>query len=197
MDPWFLARPRWALSIAAALFVAVFVVRMSVGSTGDAISMLYTLPIALLALAFGRFAGIAAGLLAVLLVLAWGLLGNVDLTLLGWVSRVVPLLLLGFLLGDATDRLSAADARHRALEAAAQRQLAATEVNDTLVQGMSAAMWSLESGRHERGMSTLRETLELGHELVSKLLRDADAGPGGRHRPSGHDSGNGSRTNGT
>lgn len=187
-DPWFLARPRWTLAVAAGLFVAVLVLRMQVGTTDDAISMLYTLPIALLALTFGRKAGVAAGVLGVALVGLWGLLADADISLLGWVARVTPLLMLGFLLGDASDRLSAANARRRDLEAAAQRQLAATEVNDTLVQGMSAAMWSLESGRHESGMSMLRETLELGHQLVSRLLRDSHAGPGGRHRPTGHDS---------
>jgi surface antigen len=125
---------------------------------------------------------VLAGLLAVGLVAAWVVLDDVELSALGWASRVLPLLLLGGLLGDASDRLAAADARRRALEAAAQRHRDATEVNDTLVQGMAAAKWAFEAGRTESGLRTLTETLEVGHQLVSKLLREADMGLDG-HRP--------------
>jgi hypothetical protein len=183
--PWFRDRPALTVGVAAVLFVAVFAVRLLVGDVEDALNLLYTLPVALVAMAFGRNAGIGAGLLAVVLVGAWVLIDDVDLSPLGWASRVVPLLLLGGLLGDASDRLVMADARQRALEAAAQRHRDATEVNDTLIQGMAAARWALEAGRHESGLRTLTQTLEHGHELVSKLLREADMGLDG-HRPPGH-----------
>ena len=183
--PWFLERPRSAVVVAAALFAAVFVLRLLDHNSGDAVALLYTLPIALLALTFGRNVGVAAGLLGVLLVLGWGVIVQPDIGPLGWVSRLLPQLLLGYLLGDAADRVMAANEHRAALEVAQERHLAAIEVNDTLVQGMAAAMWSLDAGRTEAGMATLRETLELGHELVSKLLRDADAGPGGTNRPTG------------
>jgi hypothetical protein len=180
--PWFRARPRAALVVAGVMFAAVLVLRLSVDAVSDAISLLYTLPIALVALAFGRTAGLAAGAGALVLVWSWTVVNDVDLSTLGWVSRAVPLVLLGFLLGDASDRLDRAEAQRVALEAAAQRHRDATEVNDTLVQGMSAAKWALESGRTESGLKTLDETLKLGHELVSQLLRDADMGVNG-HRP--------------
>jgi hypothetical protein len=179
---WFRERPHWALTVAATLFAGVFVLRLTTGSVDDAINMLYALPVALVALAFGRTPGVLAGLLAVALVAAWVVLDGVELSALGWASRVLPLLLLGGLLGDASDRLAAADARHRALEAAAQRHRDATEVNDTLVQGMAAAKWAFEAGRTESGLRTLTETLEVGHQLVSKLMREADMGLDG-HRP--------------
>ena len=153
--PWFRDRARWAITVATALFVAV---------------------------AFGRSAGLTAGLLAVVLVITWAAVREVDLTLLGWVSRVVPLLLLGGLLGDASDQLAVAGVRQLALEAAEQRQREATEINETLIQGMAARKWALEAGRYNAGLSTLEETLEVGHNLVSKLLREADMGPNG-HRP--------------
>jgi hypothetical protein len=163
--------------------VGVFVLRLLDQNSGDAVALLYTLPIALLALTFGRTVGLAAGLLGVLLVVGWGVIVQPDIGPLGWVARLLPQLLLGYLLGDAADRVKVANEHRAALEVAQERHLAAVEVNDTLVQGMAAAMWSLDAGRTEAGMATLRETLELGHELVSKLLRDADAGPGGTHRP--------------
>jgi hypothetical protein len=180
--PWFRARPRWVLAVAAALYLVFFLLRLAVGGPDDAVNMLYALPIALVALAFGRVGGLVAGLVGVALVGAWVLLDDVGLSAIGWASRVVPMLLLGGLLGDASDRLADADARQRLLEAVAQRHRDATEVNDTLVQGMAAAKWALEAGRYESGLKTLEETLQVGHELVSKLMREADMGLDG-HRP--------------
>jgi signal transduction histidine kinase len=184
--PWFRERTRTTLSVAALLFATVFALRLAYGSPVDVVNLLYTLPVALLALAFGRKAGILAGLVAVGLVVAWILVTGVDLSALGWASRILPLLLLGGLLGDASDRLAEASEQQRLLEAATQRQRDAAEVNDTLVQGMAAAKWALEAGRVEAGLKTLDETLALGHELVSKLLREADMGLDG-HRSAPRD----------
>jgi len=180
--PWFRARPRTALAVAALLFTAVLAVRFSVEDPVEAISMLYVLPVALVALAFGRRAGLAAGFLALGLVAFWVVVVGTELSVIGWVARLVPFALLGWLLGDASDRLEAAEARRATLEAAAQRHRDATEVNDTLIQGMAAAKWALEAGRTESGLQTLDETIQLGHQLVSELLRDADMGVNG-HRP--------------
>lgn len=164
-----------------ALFAGVFVLRITTGTAMDATNMLYTLPIALAALSFGRRAGLLAGLGAVALVLAWVLIDSVDLTVFGWFSRVVPMLLLGLLLGDASDRLRRANERGRRLEAAAQRHRDAVEINDTLVQGMVAARWSFEAGRHAAGLQTLDQTIALGQDLVTKLMRESDMGING-HR---------------
>ncbi len=174
-------RPRAALVVAALLFLVVFVLRFAVTNVADAVVLLYTMPVALVALSFGRRAGLAAGVLAVALALTWVAVADADITAMGWASRVVPLLLLGGLIGDASDRLGEAHRHRRALEAAAQRHRDAVEVNDRLVQGMAAARWAFEGGRHEAGMRTLEETLAQGHELVSKLLRDSDMGVDG-HR---------------
>lgn len=180
--PWFRARPRVALAVAAMLFTGVLALRFSVEDPVEAISMLYVLPVALVALAFGRQAGVAAGFVALSLVALWVGMVGADLSVVGWLARLIPFVLLGWLLGDASDRLEEAEARRAALEAAAQRHRDATEVNDTLIQGMAAAKWALEAGRTESGLQTLDETLRLGHELVSELLRDADMGVNG-HRP--------------
>ncbi len=180
--PWFRARPRTALVVAALLFTVVLAVRFSVEDPVEAVSMLYVLPVALVALAFGRRAGLAAGFVALGLVAFWVAVVGTELSVVGWVARLVPFVVLGWLLGDASDRLEAAESRRAALEAAAQRHRDATEVNDTLIQGMAAAKWALEAGRTESGLQTLGETIELGHQLVSELLRDADMGVNG-HRP--------------
>ena len=96
--PWFRARPRAALVVSVVLFGAVFVLRVADDSVSDAVSMLYTLPVALVALAFGRAAGLLAGAAALSLVVLWVAVGGESLSVLGWVSRAVPLVLLGGLL---------------------------------------------------------------------------------------------------
>ncbi|HET7355942.1 MAG TPA: hypothetical protein VFJ09_04615 [Nocardioidaceae bacterium] len=179
--PWFRSLPELTVLVIVALFAGVFVLRITTGTAMDATNMLYTLPIALAALSFGRRAGLLAGLGAVALVLAWVLIDSVDLTVFGWFSRVVPMLLLGLLLGDASDRLRRANERGRRLEAAAQRHRDAVEINDTLVQGMVAARWSFEAGRHAAGLQTLDQTIALGQDLVTKLMRESDMGING-HR---------------
>jgi hypothetical protein len=66
-EPWFRRRPAWTIAVAGGLFAAVFVLRLLEGDAADAYTMLYALPVALLATAFGRTVGTAAGALAVAL----------------------------------------------------------------------------------------------------------------------------------
>jgi signal transduction histidine kinase len=177
--PWFRAHPRGAAAVVALLFVGVFVTRLLADeSPRDAAGLLYVLPVALAAMSFGRRGGLAAGLFGVSLVVAWALVQDFDLTWLGWVSRVVPLLLLGGLLGDATERLEAAQRRQQQLETAARRHRDAAEISDSLIQGMTAARWALEADRPDVAITTLEDTVARGQRLVSDLLRDADLGPG-------------------
>lgn len=55
--PWFRARPQAALVVSVLLFGAVLTLRLADHAANDAISMLYTLPVALVALAFIRSRG--------------------------------------------------------------------------------------------------------------------------------------------
>lgn len=180
--PWFRRRPAMAVALAGVLFAVVFGLRLVFGAdTNEGISMLYALPVTLLALALGVRGGVAAGLIAVALVASWVTIDSVDLSPLGWASLTVPHLLVGILLGDASDRLQHSERQRRANEIAVMRHRQAVEINDTLVQGMAAAKWAMEAGRHERALETLDETLETGQRLVSELMRDADMGMTG-HR---------------
>lgn len=183
-SPWFTRRPGLALVGVVALYAAVTGARVALGDDASlGITLLYVVPISLVALAWGRLAGaIAAGAALVLLVL-WVLVLDVDLTLLGWVARVVPILLVGVLLGDTSDRLRRAE---RARSMHAQRELLhrqAVEINDSLLQGMAAAKWALEAGQNERGLDNLTDTINSGHRLVSQLIRDSAMGP--LHSPDG------------
>lgn len=160
------------------MFAAVFVLRLGAGDSSDVIAMLYTLPIALVAVAFGLRGGLAAGATGVGLVVVWAVITGTSISPVGWAARVVPLLLLGYLLGDVTDRLRRVEAERRALARATQRHRDAVEINDSIVQGMAAAKWSLEAGDVDGGLGTLSETITLARRLVSDLLRNADMGPG-------------------
>ncbi len=175
-DPWFRRHPPLALAVAGSLFAGVFGLRMSFGSPVDAYSMLYALPIALVALAYGLRAGTVAGLLAVGLTVLWAMSHSVHLSPTGWASRVLPLLLLGVLLGHATARERRAQEEHRRLEAAAILHREAIEINDSLVQGMAAAKWSFEAGQVDTGTRILDRTITDAHDLVSSLIRRADMG---------------------
>lgn len=179
--PWFAARPPVTVAVVVLLFAGVLALRLSVSGADEAVTLLYSLPIALAAVAFGLRGGLTTGLAAVVLVAVWAVLADVDLSLVGWASRVVPLLLLGSLLGDATDRVRRADDERRAIAVAAERHRDAVEINDSVVQGMAAAKWSLEAGDLDGGLRTLGETMRTARALVSDLLRQADMGPGG-HR---------------
>jgi hypothetical protein len=181
-EPWFKRHPAAAMAVGASLFVAVFVLRVAArDDPGSGVTTLFLLPIALFAFGWGVRGGLIAGLAAIVLTYAWVVVDDVELSALGWVARFVPPLLVGGLLGHAADRIGQAHEVRRAHDVAVVRHRQAVELNDTLIQGMAAAKWSLEAGRTEAGLAGLTDALEKGHRMVSELLREADMGLDG-HR---------------
>lgn len=176
--PWFSRRPGLALTGVLAMFVAVTVLRLALGDDATvAITLLYVVPISLVALAWGRLPGAVASGVALALLTLWVLIAGVDLTPLGWAARAVPLLLVGLVLGDASDRLRRAE---QARVEQAERELLhrqAVEINDSLLQSMAAAKWALEAGRSDVGLERLSDAIASGQELVSQLIRDSRMGP--------------------
>jgi K+-sensing histidine kinase KdpD len=175
--PWFHERRGVTLSVTGVLFAGIFLMGVTGGASGDAVSMLFVMPITLLAVAYGRRPGLLGALLAVALTGWWMWLPGADLSVLGWVSRVVPLVLVGGLVGDASDRLRGFEEQRRLLETSSIRHRQAVEINDSLVQGMAAAKWSIEAGRVETGVEMLTATLDRGQSLVSQLIRDTEQQP--------------------
>ncbi len=152
------------------LFAAIFLIRVSVAGTEDSVSMLYVLPVALVALAFGFWAGVGAGVVAVGLLVGWAIALDVDASLLGWIGLVAPVLLLGALLGFASDRIREAERAERYAAAVAILQVQGAEVSDRIFQGLAASKWMLEVGDVERGLAVLEDTMVIAQELVSNVL---------------------------
>lgn len=169
-EPWFTQHPDLALAVAIACFALTFTVRITVDGTADTFTFMFVLPVALVALAFGFRAGLLAGAVAVALVVAWVLIGHESLTPLGWLSRAVPFLLLGGLVGSSADHIRDARRAERYALAVALLQRESAEINDSVVQGIAAAKWMLEAGQVERAVAALDETAEMAQGLVSRVL---------------------------
>jgi hypothetical protein len=217
---------------------------------------------------FGRRAGVTAALVAVALLTVWIVGSGTHVTVLGWVTRSVTMLVLGDLLGVAVDRLRASEQRlgeaallarlawwdwdsgnpehvvtsagtvlessetcvlvtaasavaaaapgttfehdvatgcgrrwlhvrgevvapgrvrgmvqdvtalheaadvRRDLGVAIARHRDAVEINDSVVQALAVAKWSLEAGNTQRALDAIADALTTAHHLVLDLLGD-------------------------
>lgn len=99
-----------AALLAAALFAAIFALRATVGTSGDAISFLYVVPVVLAAMAFGARGGLLAGAVAFALSSLGSLFLDVPSTAIGYVNRAVVFLFIGALTGRFATTLRALEA---------------------------------------------------------------------------------------
>ena len=177
--PWYRLHPRSAVEVAVGLFVVVTFLHWFQDGSGQAIVVLYVLPIALLAITFGRRGGLLAaatgfGLFALLEVLHSS--GDIDVD--GWAVRAIAMFLLGGLLGHATDQALASERaalveqqRRCQVEAANHRYAQAMEISDSLVQKMVAAKWMAEQGRVDETAEVLTTTIVEAERMVTGLVR--------------------------
>lgn len=161
------------VAVAALLFALILAARWHVPGPAEAIALLFSIPITLLAVTLGTRGGTCASAVAVALLAGWALRADVQLTALGWAARITPLVLLGALLGAVVDRLRRADAERHRLATVAEHHRQAVLLNDSVVQGLTAAKWSLEAGDADKALQLVSETLDLGHQLVSDLIRNS------------------------
>jgi serine phosphatase RsbU (regulator of sigma subunit)/anti-sigma regulatory factor (Ser/Thr protein kinase) len=119
---------RWArhggtvVTAAVLLFVAITVLRWYATDPLDGVTVMYTLPVALLASRFGFRTGVAAGLVAFALMLVWIVAKQVDFGPLAFGSRLVSFLAVGAAVGAIADQRERAAAQSRRLELAEQVQ---------------------------------------------------------------------------
>jgi diguanylate cyclase (GGDEF)-like protein/PAS domain S-box-containing protein len=92
-------RPRKVVAVAALLFLAIFVLRFAATKTGDAITFLYVIPIALVAIAQGERGGLIAGALAFALSAFWAQVEGIAVGPLGYLVRAAVFMMVGSLVG--------------------------------------------------------------------------------------------------
>ncbi len=160
----------------------IVTVAASLTDSAESLSVLYVLPISLLAMSFGFRAGLGAGLGATAVMVMWALRSGDGPDLLASFGRAVPLLLLGALVGVASDRLRDAERIERHAVAVAVLQREAAEVHDDLVQRLAVTKWVLESGDHQRGLEMLEENVVSAQQLVSRMLGSGSVLPGDLRR---------------
>jgi PAS domain S-box-containing protein len=103
-------RRRVALAVAAALFVAIFVARVTVGTLADAIGFLYVIPVVLVATSLGVRGGVVAGTVAFCLASVGGLIADAPVTVLGYANRALVYVFVGGLVGHFATSLRAVEA---------------------------------------------------------------------------------------
>lgn len=176
--PWYRSHSRGAILIAIALFAAVTAAHFLTDASGEAVDILFSLPIALLAMAFGLRGGLVGAAVGFSLFSAMQLMdsqGDIDVT--GWIARAAGMLLLGVLLGRATDQIKEGQRRaldehekRRLLRETAHRQAEALEISDSILQNLAAAKWLVEQGRAEDAIEILTSTLATGQQMVADQL---------------------------
>jgi len=103
-------RRREAIATAAALFIAIFVLRTTVGTLADALSFLYVIPVVIVAVSVGMRAGLLAGAVAFGLSSASALIADQPTSLLGYVNRAIVFLFIGALIGRFAEELRSLEA---------------------------------------------------------------------------------------
>jgi PAS domain S-box-containing protein len=101
------------LAVAAVLFLAVFLLRLADDEASEAVTLLYTLPIALLAVELGVGWGLAAAALALGLFAVWDVTWSPDLdeSAFDYLTRGAAFFILGGFVGALADRLRTVSAR--------------------------------------------------------------------------------------
>ncbi len=87
-----------------------------------------------------------------------------------------PIRMLGTCI-DITDRVAAEHAREEAsnrLATEKQRRAQAVEINDTVLQALSAAGYALELGETEQAAVYLRQSLDAARQMVADLMGTGD-----------------------
>src|SRR5919197_717006 len=107
------------VALAVLLFAGVFALRLALAGNPDPALIFCAIPIALLSLEAGMRAGIACATVAVAAVGLWQLIANVELTVIGYLSRVSVFFLVALLAGYLAERLRRArDAQQLLLDLA-------------------------------------------------------------------------------
>ena len=173
--------PRVACPTIVGLFLAVTGLRWYLDKSGEAVALLYVVPIALSGLWYGRRGGaVTAAIGGALFVVLAALHGRGDLDATGWTAPPVAMALVGGLVGELSERATRARGsatRHaeRALRLRerCERQEAALARSDSFVQRVAAARWMLEVGCTDEAVQALTDAVTDGIAQLSEDPRPA------------------------
>ena len=90
------------LLLAPSLFVVIFALRLRVDGAEEPVGLLFTIPIALVAIAVGAIPAIAAALLSLALLGIYDAVSPDSITPVGYLTPGVAFLILAWLVGTAT-----------------------------------------------------------------------------------------------
>ena len=161
--------------VIAALLAVVTALRWFYYGAGEAVALLYVVPIALGALRFGRRGGAAmAGFGITAFVVLEAVRGHGDLDMSGWAGPLLAMAIVGGLVGHlrSVADLQEADRRLQAqqIEELRDAQRSTAQASDSIVQKVAAARWMLESGLSEQAAVTLDNAVAEGIAEVSGAL---------------------------
>ncbi|MGB8652751.1 MAG: EAL domain-containing protein [Mycobacteriales bacterium] len=178
--------PRWTgrvvLALSAVLFVAVLALRLASTGSRAGLLVLFVLPVALIAMSFGRWAGLGAAVVALALTAVYEEAGGDVGGPIGFATRGAAVVVLGFLLGWYADRLMAAqeaqDRTHRELQQAQDELQEAQRV-----AGVGSWRWDAASDRLtwsaelHRALALDPEEIQTLEELIAARLHPDDVPP--------------------
>jgi signal transduction histidine kinase len=177
-------RRRVVVAVAAALFAGAFAARLAVQDPSALLANFYTVPIAVLAIEFGLRGGLAGAVVGFTLVVAWGEIENVDVGVLGYVSRAAVFVVVGGLVGRFSERLRAdVLARQRAQRGLSMYAGELERANARLAQSVLRLEAFAQIARQVGGETDLARVLALilrhGREIIAArsllvFLREGD-----------------------
>lgn len=164
-----------SLAVIVGLLAAVTTLRWFYYGAGEAVALLYVVPIALGGLRFGRRGGAAVAAFGITaFVVLEAVRGHGDLDMSGWAAPLLAMALVGGLVGHLSSiaALQEADRRRQAdqIEELRDAQRSAIQASDSIVQRVAAARWMLESGQSEEAVAALGIAVTEGIAEVSPAL---------------------------
>lgn len=161
------AQRGWLRLASSLLFGGVTVLLFAVSDPVQAGSVLFVVPIALLALSDGLRGGLTGAIAASVLTAVWVVADDIELEVLGWTSRLVAFAVIGAFVGHFEDVAR----RHvrRALD-----EDYATELHDRVVQSLVVARYSLPDGAE--ATEHVDAALANAREIISERFGDIEPG---------------------
>lgn len=169
--------------LAGALLLLITLLRLAVSNPIEAVGFLYVIPISLLAAEHGLRGGLGTAAAAIALTIAWAVVQDVPLGVIGYLSRAATFASVGILVGFHAEQRRRLEAERELL----MEELRATALSDALTGLPNRRAWD-EQLAHELAVSRrsgcplsvaaidldkLKRVNDLlGHEHGDRLIQD-------------------------